>query len=87
MKLAMVFPGQGSQKQGMMQGFAESAVVPAGRSEQRLPCRPWNPVHSSYFANMALLLHMFYYRSNGRISNILETGMSPVNGDYRKSVR
>jgi [acyl-carrier-protein] S-malonyltransferase len=29
MKLAIVFPGQGSQKQGMMQGFAESAEVRA----------------------------------------------------------
>ena len=27
MKIAMVFPGQGSQKQGMMQGFADSAIV------------------------------------------------------------
>lgn len=27
MKIAIVFPGQGSQRQGMMQGFAESAVV------------------------------------------------------------
>lgn len=27
MKLAMVFPGQGSQKQGMMGGFAQAAVV------------------------------------------------------------
>ena len=27
MKLAMVFPGQGSQKQGMMQGFAQSPAV------------------------------------------------------------
>ena len=29
MKLAIVFPGQGSQKVGMMQGFADSAVVRA----------------------------------------------------------
>lgn len=27
MKIAIVFPGQGSQKQGMMQGFADSAIV------------------------------------------------------------
>jgi len=27
MKLALVFPGQGSQSIGMMQGFAESKVV------------------------------------------------------------
>ena len=27
MKIAIVFPGQGSQKQGMMQGFAGSAIV------------------------------------------------------------
>ncbi len=27
MKIAIVFPGQGSQKQGMMQGFAASAIV------------------------------------------------------------
>ena len=27
MKIAIVFPGQGSQKQGMMQGFAGSPVV------------------------------------------------------------
>jgi [acyl-carrier-protein] S-malonyltransferase len=27
MKLAIVFPGQGSQKTGMMQGFADNATV------------------------------------------------------------
>ena len=27
MKIAIVFPGQGSQRQGMLQGFAESPTV------------------------------------------------------------
>lgn len=48
MKLAIVFPGQGSQKQGMMQGFAESAEVRAvfGQAQTALGEDLWQMIET-----------------------------------------